>query len=145
MAHDKVYGICENKCFVEVPTKERIDEQLGYSIKNTLTVGNFIDLDFSYKVSRLVKKLQITQFQRVSGGYSLKFNTDISLVNGCVDCYVILSLNTPIQYKTDLLFEKVPAKIHYEAGRGIDTSITISFEHSEVSNDYNVTVVFDYY
>ena len=27
MAHEKVYGVCENKCFVEVPSKEEIEEE----------------------------------------------------------------------------------------------------------------------
>lgn len=26
MAHDHVYGVCESKCFVEVPTKEEYEE-----------------------------------------------------------------------------------------------------------------------
>lgn len=29
MAHDKLYGVCENKCFVETYSKEAIDEKVA--------------------------------------------------------------------------------------------------------------------
>lgn len=36
MAHDKVYAVCENKCFVETKTKEQIENEIGV-VSNTIT------------------------------------------------------------------------------------------------------------
>ena len=36
MAHEKVYAVCENKCFVETKTKEQIENEIGV-VSNTIT------------------------------------------------------------------------------------------------------------
>lgn len=47
MAHDKVYGVCENKCFVEVPSKEdtvskqELIDKSGYNYQGV--IGKYTD------------------------------------------------------------------------------------------------------
>lgn len=51
MAHDKVYGFCESKCKVEVPTKKEFDtlktSDAGYYSANNLTkqIGTWYEYD----------------------------------------------------------------------------------------------------
>lgn len=75
MAHDKVYGVCENKCFVEVPTKEQFDELKRYSTEE-IRVGTWID---GRPIYRKVVELNKSRISTLGDGLFYYDDNDNSL------------------------------------------------------------------
>lgn len=75
MAHDKVYAVCENKCFVETKTKEQINddvETLNTSIETVNTSVN--DLAGRFNVVTVPADSEETE---VELGTDLPFMTEV--------------------------------------------------------------------
>lgn len=75
MAHDKVYAVCENKCFVETKTKEQINddvETLNTSIETVNTSVN--DLAGRFNVVTVPADSEETE---VELGIDLPFMTEV--------------------------------------------------------------------
>lgn len=71
MAHDKVYGFCESKCKVEVPTKKEFDELKSttseFYSKNKSVIGSWEVEDTALSVfRRVIPKQQMLHFTNES-------------------------------------------------------------------------------
>lgn len=131
MAHDKVYGVCENKCFVEVPTKEQIDNEitdLNDNIKdvadNVLEVIDLDDDETKYVIS-------IPRFNLGSTGRKLIRNLNANNVQIKVEFYVIGRAGT-----TGYLFCSRNGTIETKSGTSTSNYGSEPFIYSKVTIDW---------
>lgn len=92
MAHEKFYGICENKCRVDITNKvvkarnEFTIEQLYSGQTANITFPYYIELGYSNEEKKLLKDVAIISltktFYTTSSGGALEFNHFVN--NGSV-------------------------------------------------------------
>ena len=119
MAHDKLYGICESKCKVEVPSLEQYNEDLSSlseSITESMVSLSKEDRDF------LTKKMLINMGKEILYDCTslYKDRTDITTIDyietyfvddmsdmfeGCTSLTTIPQLDVTNCYKFDYMFE----------------------------------------
>lgn len=80
MAHDKVYGICENKCMVETLSKEQIENKIIYKDFEVISSDqNVVNISLFQKYGKIIK-LQCT---KSSGSTQFRFinnNTQFNIL-----------------------------------------------------------------
>lgn len=154
MAHDKIYGICENKCLVEVPTKEEYeaDISLKYPIAVHKEIGRFIKDDHEYKVMHYCSgELDLNNFQYSSGVYKKDISDLLDLITSAhdvIDCYVTIGFNDSRGFGSTKYLEKIPAQYYTWLERGQSGIHEFRFNHAELTGQgvvyCKITIHFEY-
>lgn len=129
MAHDKLYGICENKCFVEV-------YQNIYSTEKDVVIGKWID---GSDIKRHCEELTIDDFTLDSNIYKKAINDSF-----IIDCFVLLDFRDywtgGQSYRNENFIKKIPAYLYEWSYRGAGYSgFFLCFNKSDVPTLSNVT------
>lgn len=129
MAHNKVYGIYENKCKVEV-------YQNNYSTEKDVVVGKWID---GSNIKRHCEELTIDDFLLESNVYKKAISDSF-----IVDCFVILDFQDywtgGQSYRNEHFIKKIPAYIYKWSYRGsVYSGFYLCFNKSDVPTLSNVT------
>lgn len=95
--HEKVFGVCENKCFVEVRPKEDT-----YSKEDTYTKEETYSKEESYSKSEVYKKSEVYSKSETDNKFIVK--TDVYAKGNFAE--VVLTATIPnTQTEIDLLFD----------------------------------------
>ena len=145
--HEKVYGVCENKCLVLVePLANKLPIESHYEM------GRFKETVDGVEVERKVMhycsgKLNIDNFQQdYDHNYCAIDTTDLNIpireINALLNCYVIVKYTNHPSYGNDVGFDNIPARLYHYDGRGGDVD-ELRFNGTFTVGSY-VTIYIDY-
>lgn len=158
MAHDKVYGVCENKCFVGVePLMAKVPPLIPTPIK-IMTLGEYEELTSGAPDADKVKRQIKSFWEKTSIDHAYSYSDGIYTFDfpnvSFGDVHEILNSKVIVKHKSTsasghsqfIDVEVLPLKIHLVKGT-LDTSYTIttaSFAHDELDSSDDVYIQFDY-
>lgn len=156
MAHDKVYGVCENKCFVGVePLMAKVPPLIPIKI---MTLGEYEELTSGAPDADKVKRQIKSFWEKTSIDHAFSFSDGIytfTFTNVSFgDVHEILNSKVIVKHRSTsesghskyIDVEVLPLKIRLSKGM-LDTSYTIivaSFTHTELDSSDDVYFQVDY-
>lgn len=132
MAHDKVYAVCENKCFVETKTKEQINDDVETLNTSIETLNTSIDT-VNTSVNNLAGKFNVITVPADSEETEVELGTDLPFMTEVIN---LKSASVTVRFTKPEDAESVELKFAYiksgnaltEVSQTVTTSYTLTLE-----------------
>lgn len=140
--HEKVYGVCENKCFVETMSKEQVgtkfeEQQNRYSTEEDVPVGKWTDGNV---IKRKTIETTAAEFTYANGVYT--YNRTIGKIYQLVDCYCIVR---PYTLGLDEPEIKINCKVVTEYATPVTVKLRkIKFNSDELNSSSVIVIIIEY-
>lgn len=124
MAHDKVYAVCENKCFVETKTKEQINDDVETLNTSIETVNT--------NVNNLAGKFNVITVPADSEETEVELGTDLPFMTEVIN---LKSASVTVRFTKPEDVESVTLKFGYIKSGNALTEVT-----QTVTSSYTLTL-----